>query len=100
MHRVFIECYSSLTICEGCSFTCFYITQTRGGQIKVGVKNVLASFGTTLSQAQTNKLHLPKEILQVQEIVVWFDRDPSNQTAQQHIMATLRADNLPVSGFD
>jgi len=68
--------------------------------VEAGVKNVLASFGTTLSAAQIAKLHLLKEILGATEILIWFDRDKPGMIAQTQAIAALEADGLTAKGFD
>jgi len=68
--------------------------------VEAGIKNVLASFGTTLSLAQIGKLHLLKEILGAKEILVWFDRDAPGAKAQDHVVEALQADGLSAQGFD
>ena len=68
--------------------------------VEAGVKNVVASFGTSVSQAQIDKLHLLKEVLDAKEILVWFDRDKAGREAQELLVDTLQADQLPANGFD
>lgn len=68
--------------------------------IEAGVKNVVASFGTTVSQVQIDKLHLLKEVLGAQEILVWFDRDKAGSMAQRALIEALQADRLQARGFD
>lgn len=68
--------------------------------VEAGVKNVLASFGTTLNGAQIAKLHLLKEIMGAQEILVWFDRDKPGTMAQAQAIAALEADGITAKGFD
>lgn len=68
--------------------------------VEAGVKNVLASFGTTLNPAQIAKLHLLKEITGAKEILVWFDRDKPGTNAQAQAIAALEADGLTAKGFD
>ncbi len=68
--------------------------------VEAGVKNVLASFGTTLSATQISKLHVLKEILRAREILVWYDRDTPGVTAQTKTIEALKADGLSARGFD
>jgi 5S rRNA maturation endonuclease (ribonuclease M5) len=68
--------------------------------VEAGVKNVMASFGTTLNAAQIAKLHLLKEIMGAKEILVWFDRDKPGTTAQAQAIAALEADGITAKGFD
>jgi DNA primase len=68
--------------------------------VEAGVKNVLASFGTTVSRPQIDKLHLLKEVLGAKEILVWFDRDKAGITAQAHAIDVLQADGLAARAFD
>jgi 5S rRNA maturation endonuclease (ribonuclease M5) len=68
--------------------------------VEAGVKNVVASFGTAVSQAQIDKLHLLKEVLGAKEILVWFDRDKAGSEAQGTLVDALNADQLPAKGFD
>lgn len=68
--------------------------------IEAGVKNVVASFGTQVSDAQIAKLHTLKEVLQIPRILVWYDRDETGQSAQQQLVEALVADGIPAQGFD
>lgn len=68
--------------------------------VEAGVKNVVASFGTSVSQAQIDKLHLLKEVLGAKEILVWFDRDKAGTEMQELLVDALQADRLPARGFD
>lgn len=68
--------------------------------VEAGVKNVMASFGASLNPAQIIKLHLLKEIVGANEILVWFDRDKPGTTAQAQAITALEADGLTVKGFD
>ncbi|MGB1209205.1 MAG: toprim domain-containing protein [Paracoccaceae bacterium] len=67
---------------------------------EAGLKNVLASFGTQVSQTQITKLHLLKEVLEAKEILVWFDRDKAGSDAQHALVQALNADNLPARDFE
>jgi DNA primase len=60
----------------------------------------MASFGTTLNEAQIAKLHLLKEIMGAKEILVWFDRDKPRTTAHAQAIAALEADGLTAKEFD
>ena len=68
--------------------------------VEAGIKNVVASFGTNLSQTQIDKLHLLKEVMNAQEIIIWFDRDKAGSQAQENQVDALKADGLPATGFD
>jgi len=68
--------------------------------VEAGVKNVVASFGTSVSQIQIDKLHLLKEVLGAKEILVWFDRDKAGSEMQRALVDALNADQLPARSFD
>jgi len=68
--------------------------------VEAGVKNVVASFGTSVSPHQIAKLHLLKEVLGAKEILVWFDRDKAGNEMQEALVDVLKADHLPAQGFD
>ena len=68
--------------------------------VEAGVKNVVASFGTSVSQAQIDKLHMLKEVLGAKGTLVWFDRDKAGSEMQQALVDALNADQLPTRGFD
>lgn len=68
--------------------------------IEGGIRNVVASLGTQVSETQMDKLHKLKEVLQIKKLLVWFDRDQAGQKAQEKLVAELQAQGIAASGFD
>lgn len=69
--------------------------------LAAGIRNVVAPFGSSLSEAQLQRLRFISKHLDVQRFLVWFDRDQAGQAGTQAAVDAINAvEGLSAQPFD
>jgi len=68
--------------------------------VESGIYNVVSSFGSHLSENQLQRLELIIRKLEINKILVWYDRDDAGKAGQEQAIELLKKSSYQAEGFD